>query len=552
LLLHTVFILDGSVDAELSLVTDTVNKVDPEGKRTIFVLTKADKAELETNKPGRIQKILNGKLLPMKALGYFAVVAGMPNGDDQQIDKIKEYEAEFFKNSSLFGNLSRHGILEKSQLTTANLSVCVSDCFWKMVKESVEQQADIFETQRINLETEWEVKYKNYREMDRDEMFERARHKILDDMHRLVNITPQELKNKLQDNLWEAVSDHFINQVYLPAAKENDRGKFETQVDIKLSDWSRKLLPEIVMKVAKQTLIAEFVEILSNNTEAVKKGDDFSKLKEAVCDVIVERHAWNDQFLEPLKVIIDSALQDKQVRGGKEGFEEWKEAAGLMKRNLIQVKKEVDGEMTRTIGPNWVARWTKWEKRSEIQQRNLAVKHQLEQMCPRGGSKELSQVQLSTIMTNLLLKGFKTVEEEDVTDMWQLLSRTRLLEDCLQNCSECRTDFFRHTVEGEELIEWVDDAIEDWPDCNSVILWWRMSRTLEEASKALRQQLVKEEAKRLETEVRDLLGEISKSSEMKEELLDGERVELADEIRKVRKILDKLHIFIGALKKEPE
>ena len=33
-------------------MTETVNKVDPEGKRTIFVLTKADKAELETNKPG--------------------------------------------------------------------------------------------------------------------------------------------------------------------------------------------------------------------------------------------------------------------------------------------------------------------------------------------------------------------------------------------------------------------------------------------------------------------------------------------------------------------
>ena len=77
--------------------------------------------------------------------------------------------------NSLFGKLSRHGILEKSQLTTANLSVCVSDCFWKMVKESVEQQADMFETQRINLETEWNVKYKKYREMNQNEMFERAR-----------------------------------------------------------------------------------------------------------------------------------------------------------------------------------------------------------------------------------------------------------------------------------------------------------------------------------------------------------------------------------------
>ena len=48
---------------------------------------------------GRIQKILNGQLLPMKALGYFAVVTGMPDGDDQQIDKIKQYEADFFENS---------------------------------------------------------------------------------------------------------------------------------------------------------------------------------------------------------------------------------------------------------------------------------------------------------------------------------------------------------------------------------------------------------------------------------------------------------------------
>ena len=55
-------------------------------------------------------------------------------------------------------------------------------------------------------------------------------------------------------------------------------------------------------------------------------------------------------------MIIDSVLHDKQVKSGKEGFGEWKEAAGLMKRNLIQVKTEVDGEMTRAIGPNWVAR----------------------------------------------------------------------------------------------------------------------------------------------------------------------------------------------------
>lgn len=70
-------------------------------------------AEENLTNPERVKKILSGKLFPMKALGYFAVVTGRGRADDS-IQTIRDYEEKFFRSSKLFKyvtkNFARYGI----------------------------------------------------------------------------------------------------------------------------------------------------------------------------------------------------------------------------------------------------------------------------------------------------------------------------------------------------------------------------------------------------------------------------------------------------------
>lgn len=524
-------IQDGSVDAERSIVTDLVSQMDPHGRRTIFVLTKVDLAEKNVASPSRIQQIIEGKLFPMKALGYFAVVTGKGNSSES-IEAIREYEEEFFQSSKLL----KTSMLKAHQVTTRNLSLAVSDCFWKMVRESVEQQADSFKATRFNLETEWKNNYPRLRELDRNELFEKAKNEILDEVISLSQVTPKHWEEILQQSLWERVSTHVIENIYLPAAQTMNSGTFNTTVDIKLKQWTDKQLPNKAVEVAWETLQEEFSRFMTE-PKGKEHDDIFDKLKEAVKEESIKRHKWNDFAEDSLRVIQHNALEDRSISDKQQ----WDAAIYFMEEALQARLRDTENAIENMIGPDWKKRWLHWMNRTQEQCVHNETKNELEKMlkCNEEHPAYLASDEITTVRKNLESRGVD-VDPSLIKDTWHQVYRRHFLKTALNHCNLCRRGFYyyqRHFVDSEL-------------ECNDVVLFWRIQRMLAITANTLRQQLTNTEVRRLEKNVKEVLEDFAEDSEKKVKLLTGKRVQLAEDLKKVREIQEKLDAFIEALHQE--
>uniref|UniRef100_A0A8C0KBV3 Dynamin-like GTPase OPA1, mitochondrial n=1 Tax=Canis lupus dingo TaxID=286419 RepID=A0A8C0KBV3_CANLU len=504
-------IQDGSVDAERSIVTDLVSQMDPHGRRTIFVLTKVDLAEKNVASPSRIQQIIEGKLFPMKALGYFAVVTGKGNSSES-IEAIREYEEEFFQNSKLL----KTSMLKAHQVTTRNLSLAVSDCFWKMVRESVEQQADSFKATRFNLETEWKNNYPRLRELDRNELFEKAKNEILDEVISLSQVTPKHWEEILQQSLWERVSTHVIENIYLPAAQTMNSGTFNTTVDIKLKQWTDKQLPNKAVEVAWETLQEEFSRFMTE-PKGKEHDDIFDKLKEAVKEESIKRHKWNDFAEDSLRVIQHNALEDRSISDKQQ----WDAAIYFMEEALQARLKDTENAIENMVGPDWKKRWLYWKNRTQEQFVHNETKSELEKMlkCNEEHPAYLASDEITTVRKNLESRGVE-VDPSLIKDTWHQVYRRHFLKTALNHCNLCRRGFYyyqRHFVDSEL-------------ECNDVVLFWRIQRMLAITANTLRQQLTNTEVRRLEKNVKEVLEDFAEDSEKKVKLLTGKRVQLAEDL----------------------
>lgn len=522
---------DGSVDAERSNVTDLVSQMDPHGKRTIFVLTKVDLAEENLTNPERIRKILEGKLFPMKALGYFAVVTGKGNKDDS-ISAIKAYEEQFFRNSKLF----KKGVLSATQMTTQSLSLAVSERFWRMVKESIEQQADAFKATRFNLETEWKNTFPRLRELDRDELFEKARGEILDEVVNLSQLTPKQWEQALLTQLWEKMSAHVFDTIYLPAAQSLNSGTFNTVADINLKIWADSILPKNCIQVGWETLKEEFSRFLEKAKKSKDHDDIFDNLKDAVLTEAFNRHSWEDKAYKVLRVIQLNALEDRSVPDKNS----WDQSVQFLEDSLKDRLISAEAKLRELIGPSTFEKWVHWKSATEQQSHHALVKAELDKLLLNNGYRKplLNDEELTTVRKNLETTGVN-IDNEFIQTTWDPVYRKHFLQKSLYKAQDCRKGFYLY-----------HQGLESELECNDVVLFWRIQRMLNITSNALRQQVMNREARRLEKEIKEVLDDYSQDQSKKEQLLSGRRVELAEELKRIRQIQEKLEEFIKALNEE--
>ncbi|XP_059607943.1 dynamin-like 120 kDa protein, mitochondrial isoform X3 [Phlebotomus argentipes] len=364
-------IQDGSVDAERSNVTDLVTQCDPHGKRTIFVLTKVDLAE-ELAEPDRIRRILAGKLFPMKALGYFAVVTGRGRKDDS-IETIRDYEERFFKTSKLF---HRSGTVMPHQVSTRNLSLAVADRFWRMVRETIEQQADAFKVTRFNLETEWKNNFPRLRESGRDELFEKAKGEVLDEVVNLSQISSKKWEEVIQSQLWDKLSNYVFENIYLPAAQSGSPNSFNTMVDIKLRQWADQALPARAVESGYEALQKEFLELLEQAKKSPDHDDIFDNLKAAVVDEAIRRYTWEDKATDMLRVIQLNTLEDRVVSDKGE----WDQAVRFFEASVKEKLQLTENTMAEMFGPSAWQRWAHWKYATDEQQKRRNVKGELDKI----------------------------------------------------------------------------------------------------------------------------------------------------------------------------
>jgi len=229
-----------------------------------------------------------------------------------------------------------------------------------------------------------------------------------------------------------------------------------------------------------------------------------------------------------LNTLEDRSVHDKQ---------HWDGAIRFLEESLQDKINVNEANLREVVGPGWYERWTAWKSMTPEQKTRSATKAELDRLLASGTfhGPHLSYEEITTVRRNLATLGVE-VDNETIRDTWHPVYRRNFLRNALGRCYDCKRGFWMY-----------QQGMETELECGDIVLFWRIQQMLRVTANALRQQVMNREARRLEKEIKEVLEEMSSDQEAKSRLLTGRRVQLAEELKRVRQIQEKLEEFIKAL-----
>lgn len=313
-------------------------------------------------------------------------------------------------------------------------------------------------------------------------------------------------------------------------------------VDIKLAEWAYHALPKKSVEVGWDVLHQEFVHLVDKDKKknTTEHDEVFNRLKLAVIEASRSYHHWEIKAEESLRVMQRSTLEDRSVPDKQQ----WDAAVQFMEETLKEQLEKTEETLHSLIGPGFLEQWRHWSYRSPEHRNRIATKNELEKLLkpqlPNFKHRpSLSQDELTTVKQTLQSQGIE-VDAEFIKETWYHVFREKFIKQALQQCNDCKKGFYiyQNAIPNAGL------------DCHEVVLFWRLHRMLEMTSNALRQQVMNNEARRLERIIKDVLDDFAEDQDRLKQLLTGRPVQLAEELKKVRQIQEKLEEFIEALNRE--
>ncbi|ROT84061.1 hypothetical protein C7M84_022754 [Penaeus vannamei] len=321
-------------------------------------------------------------------------------------------------------------------------------------------------------------------------------------------------------------------------AQTENSGTFNTTADIKLKQWADGMLPKKCVEVGWETLEDEFRKFMERAKNSKDHDDIFDSLKACVVDEAMRRHEWEDKAADVLRVIQLNALEDRSVHDKQQ----WDAACKFLEESVKDKLHTTESTLREMVGPSTKEQWMYWSYPTEEQKRRAAVKSELENILKSDYKHKntLTYDEVTQVRKNAQAQGVD-VDNEFIRETWHPVYRRHFLRRALAKAYDCRKAFYAYHqgLEGELGVE-----------CNDVVLFWRIQQMIRITANALRQQVMNREARRLEKEIKEVLEEYGCDRDKKEHLLTGRRVMLAEELKRVRQIQEKLEEFIYALNAE--